>query len=181
MEKSNHIDEQTIVKKAQEGDKNAFNQLMEKYQQKIYQLAYAMTGNEEDAYDITQNSFLKAYNALNSFKMESSFYTWIYRIAYNTSINHNRRRKIFSPFSEVTERTFSFENEVIDSLTQEQINKKIAQALNRLPLKSRTVFILHFYENQSFAEISKIMNRNINTIKSLYSYSLKKLKKIIRV
>src|SRR5213596_244359 len=85
--------DQHLVKRAQGGDLEAYDELIRRYQERIYATIYHMTSNHEDANDLAQETFIKAYRALNSFKGDSSFFTWIYRIAVNKTINFLKGRK----------------------------------------------------------------------------------------
>ena len=87
------VDEKALVRRAREGDLEAYNQLVQCYQERIYATIYHMTANHEDANDLAQESFIKAFQALKSFKGDSSFYTWLYRIAVNKTINFLKQRK----------------------------------------------------------------------------------------
>src|SRR5436190_9203993 len=87
------VDDRALVRQAQGGDYTAFDTLVQKYQERIYATIYHMTSNHEDANDLTQETFIKAYKALNSFKGDSSFFTWVYRIAVNKTINFLKGRK----------------------------------------------------------------------------------------
>ncbi|HEY0548292.1 MAG TPA: sigma-70 family RNA polymerase sigma factor, partial [Verrucomicrobiae bacterium] len=82
-----------LVKAARNGDMGAYDQLVQRYQERIYATVYHMTSNHEDANDLAQETFIKAYSALKSFKGDSSFYTWVYRIAVNKTINFLKQRK----------------------------------------------------------------------------------------
>src|SRR5438093_2622108 len=87
------LEERGLVKKAQGGDLSAFDDLVRRYQERIYSTIYHMTANHEDAHDLAQESFIKAYQALKTFKGDSSFFTWVYRIAINKTINFLKQRK----------------------------------------------------------------------------------------
>src|SRR3954470_8358806 len=87
------VDDRTLARQAQSGDYSAFDHLVQRYQERVYATLYHMTSNHEDANDLTQEAFIKAYKAINSFKGDSSFFTWVYRIAINKKINHLKQRK----------------------------------------------------------------------------------------
>src|SRR5829696_1617190 len=87
------VDDLTLVTRAQNEDANAFDQLMRRYQERIYSTLYNMTSSHEDANDLTQETFIKAYTALKSFKGDASFYTWVYRIAVNRTLNFLKQRR----------------------------------------------------------------------------------------
>src|SRR5437868_6938045 len=87
------VEDRTLVQRAQVGDYSAFDNLIRRYQERIYATIYHMTSNHEDANDLTQETFIKAYKALKNFKGDSSFFTWVYRIAVNKTINFLKQRK----------------------------------------------------------------------------------------
>src|SRR5437016_5465926 len=87
------VEDRVLVKQAQEGDLSAYDTLVRRYQERVYATLYHMTSNHEDANDLTQEAFIKGYKAINGFKGDSSFFTWVYRIAINKTINHLKQRK----------------------------------------------------------------------------------------
>src|SRR3954465_3500574 len=87
------VEDRQLVRRAQEGDLTAFDVLIQRYQERVYATIYHMTSNHEDANDLTQETFVKAYKALTSFKGDSGFFTWVYRIAVNKTINFLKQRK----------------------------------------------------------------------------------------
>ncbi|HQQ03027.1 MAG TPA: sigma-70 family RNA polymerase sigma factor, partial [Bacteroidales bacterium] len=86
--------DQILIQRTLQGDQNAFAQLVEKYKQPAFGIAYQITANREDAEEIAMDAFVKAYQALNTFKFESKFSTWLYRIVYNTAISKKRKKKL---------------------------------------------------------------------------------------
>src|ERR1044071_4434114 len=87
------VEDRVLVKQAQEGDLYSYDTLVRRYQERVYSTLYHMTSNHEDAHDLTQEAFIKGHKAIRSFKGDSSFFTWIYRIAVNKTINHLKQRK----------------------------------------------------------------------------------------
>jgi RNA polymerase sigma-70 factor (ECF subfamily) len=179
------VDEKTLVRRAREGDLEAYNQLILCYQQRIYATIYHMTANHEDTNDLAQESFIKAFRALKSFKGDSSFYTWLYRIAVNKTINFLKRRKnrihlslndldlnaehdpdLVALISDKTPRRDADLSEL-----QEQLNA----ALLKLSELHRLVVVLHDVQGLSHDEIAKIMNCNIGTVRSRLFYARQQL------
>ena len=167
-----------LVKEVQSGNENAFNQLVLKYQKRIFNLVYRMVRNIEEAKDLTQEIFVKAYQGLKNFKGEASFSTWLHQIAINSAINYSSARKwknLVSIF-EVKEPEASWGNPTQD-LKQEQINRTIDAAILSLPPQQRSVFILRHYEELPYQEIAKMTGRTEGALKANYFQAVKKLQK----
>ena len=168
------IDENELVNRFQSGDTEAFNPLVLKYQKKIYSLMYQRVRDQETAKDLCQEVFLKAFKALPNFKGGSAFYSWIYRIAINCSIDFQRQRnrgKIF-PFEEL-----SPENEDVlkirdphpspDRILEEkELGCIIRKAVKKLPPGQRRVFNLRHRRALAIKEIAALLNRSEGTIKA---------------
>lgn len=182
-------EDEALVARAQRGDTGAFDILIERYQQRLYATVYHMTSNHEDANDVVQDVFIKAYRSLNSFKGQSSFYTWIYRIAVNRTINFVKRRKNKGHFSlndvdndiesdpdfvelmsHVTPRTEAGRNEL-----QEKLN----EALQKLSEEHRTVVVLHDVQGLTHADIAKIMRCPETTVRSRLFYARQQLQSML--
>lgn len=172
--------EDEILDKIKEGDKNLYSYFYNKYFRKIYNLAYRCTRNPEDATDITQESFIKAYNSLNSFRRESKFYTWIYKIALNV-INHYflQRKKLnaipWERIDLVPNSEDSEENNSDDSYFQANLNKdtinyedyeEISALLKTTSIEIKFAFELREVMGCSYEEIAKIMNCPLGTVRS---------------
>ena len=171
------------------GDTTAYRGLVEKYQGRVYAMVYGMLRNREDARDVTQDAFVKAYNSLDSFRLESSFYTWLYRIAMNLAIDFVRRRK--------RRPTTSFEEGVAaredggdiaeihhqDSprrmMERQQLYGRIMDAMEKLPDDQRQVVLLRELEGLSYKEISEVMDIPEGTVMSRLFYARKKLQKLL--
>lgn len=174
-----------LVLKAQLGDVHAFDQLVERYHGKIYGLTYNMTSNREDAEDLTQEVFVKAFQALPRFKGKSSFYTWIYRIAVNKTINYrkkrNRKRALSLDQFDQEIKT----DEVYDDLTSKgsplrnvsltELQKKMNEALLTLSEKHRTVVVLHDMQGIPHEEIAKMVGASVGTIRSRLFYARRQM------
>ena len=179
------IEDQVLVKRAQGGDSGAFDELVRRYQERIYATVYHMTANHEDANDIAQDSFIKAFQALKSFRGGSSFYTWIYRIAVNKTINFLKQRKHKHHFS-LNDIDFNAENDPdLVALTSDktpfraasltELQKKLNEALMKLSEPHRMVVVLHDVQGVSHDEIADIMDCNIGTVRSRLFYARQQL------
>lgn len=173
----NQSDELTLIRKFKEGDEQAFNQLVLRYQEKIYWIVRRMLPDHADADDITQNVFIKAYHSLRSFKGDSSFYTWIYRIAINLSLNEIRRKKLRRTFSldEETVHGTADEENPLQKLESDERKKMIQQAIDALPEKQKKVFVLRYYDELPYEEISKILHTSVGGLKANYFHAVKKI------
>ena len=174
-----------LVQRARNGDLNAYDDLVKRYQERIYATVYHMTSNHEDANDIAQEAFIKAYQALKSFKGGSSFYTWLYRIAVNKTINFLKQRKNKHPFS-LNDLDFNTENnpDLVALISDKtpfrnvgltELQKKLNEALMRLSEPHRMVVVLHDVQGQSHEEIAEIMGCNIGTVRSRLFYARQQL------
>ena len=173
--------EMDLVRRAQKGDLEAYDELVKRYQQRIYATIYHMTSNHEDANDLSQDAFIKAFQALKSFKGGSSFYTWLYRIAVNKTINFLKQRKNKLHMS-LNDLDFNTENNpdlvaLISDKTPrreaglKELSEKLNEALLKLSEQHRLVMVLHDVQGQSHEEIAEIMDCNIGTVRSRLFYA----------
>ena len=178
-------DEMEIVKKAREGHLSAFDELVRRYQERIYATVFHMTSNHEDANDLTQETFIKAHQALKSFKGDSSFFTWIYRIAVNKTINLLKQRKNRIHIS-LNDMDFNVENdpELVSlvsnktprrDLNLSELQEKLNAAMLTLSEDHRLVVTLHDIQGLSHEEIGKIMDCNVGTVRSRLFYARQQL------
>lgn len=174
-----------LVKRARRGDLHAYDELVKRYQERIYATIYHMTSNHEDANDLAQEAFIKAFSALKSFKGGSSFYTWLYRIAVNKTINFLKQRKNKYHLS-LNDIDFNAEHDpdlmaLISDKTPNrdvglsELQKKLNEALLKLSEPHRMVVILHDVQGQSHDEIAEIMGCNIGTVRSRLFYARQQL------
>ncbi len=173
-------DDELLIAAFKAGSQNAFNLIVRKYQKRIYMLIRKMVLDHDDADDITQEVFIKLYGSLNNFRGDSKFFTYLYKIAVNYSINHlNRKSKLNKRNSEFDETNefHSFENlndfsEISDEKNRSEILK---EAIETLPDQQRAVFIMRYYDNLSYEEISKILEKSVGGMKANYFHALKKI------
>ena len=177
--------EADLVRGARRGDLQAYDQLVKRYQERIYATIYHMTSNHEDANDLAQESFIKAFQALKSFKGGSSFYTWLYRIAVNKTINFLKQRKNRLHMS-LNDIDFNAEHDPdVMALISEQtprraaglteLQEKLNAAMLKLSEPHRLVVALHDVQGLSHDEIAKIMDCNIGTVRSRLFYARQQL------
>src|SRR5437016_1776279 len=174
-------DESELVKRARDGDMSAYDDLVRRYQERIYATIYHMTSNHEDANDLAQEAFIKAFQALKTFKGGSSFYTWVYRIAVNKTINFLKQRKNRSQMS-LDDIDFNAEHDpdlvalISEKTPRREVNlaelqEKLNTAMQKLSEPHRLVVILHDVQGLSHDEIAKIMECNIGTVRSRLFYA----------
>ena len=168
--------DQELVVRAQRGDKRAFELLVAKYQRKLGRLLSRLVRDPAEVEDVTQEAFIKAYRALPSFRGDSAFYTWLYRIAINTAKNYlvamGRRAPTSTGFDHEDVESFEDAEQLRDSATPEAelLGKQIAATVNRameqLPDDLRTAITLREIEGLSYEEIATVMNCPIGTVRS---------------
>lgn len=182
------FDEEELITRTQNGDTEAFNPLIRKYQQRIYNLIYGRIQNHEAAEDICQEVFLKAWQALPSFERKSIFYTWLHQIAVNRSIDFIRKQK--------REIVFAYEELIVnpddtfqmpqthpsphDILEKAELRDIIRKAVSQLPVGQHRVFNLRYREELSIKEIAAHLNKSEGTIKSHLHHAHQKLRKMLR-
>ena len=178
-------DEHELVQQARGGDMRAYDELVRRYQERIYATIYHMTSNHEDANDLAQESFIKAFKALKSFKGDSSFFTWVYRIAINKTINFLKQRKHKNHLS-LNDLDFNAEHDPdLVALVSEntprrdlglaELQEKLNAAMQKLSKEHRLVVTLHDVQGLPHDEISKIMDCNIGTVRSRLFYARQQL------
>ena len=178
-----------LVKQSLQGDGQAFEELVQAYQNKVYSLTYRYMGNEDDAYDMAQETFLKAYRSLRSFKGDSSFGTWIYRIATNVCLDEIRRRKRrIIPFSldepMATLDGDEYEKEIADKSSstdiiyeKKEFSRYIQQLLDEMKPDHKNAIVLRDIMELSYEEMASVLNCSIGTVKSRINRARSVLKK----
>lgn len=171
---SEHLDEE-LVARVQQGDKKAYDLLVIKYQHKIVQLVNRYLKDPSEAQDVAQEAFIKAYRAIGSFRGDSTFYTWLYRIAINTAKNYlvsrNRRSSQFEvdiQDAEATENAPQLQGTETPErlLMNDEIAKTIRSAIDNLPEEMRTAILLREFEGMSYEEIAEAMECPVGTVRS---------------
>ncbi|MDI6741056.1 MAG: RNA polymerase sigma factor [Candidatus Edwardsbacteria bacterium] len=161
---------QQTVERFKAGDQSAFNHIVSTHQREIYNLAYRLTGNAEEAKDLTQDAFLRAYKALPGFRGDSSIKTWLFRITIN--LGNDWRRKLFKAAVPLDES---------EELPAREEGGELARAVKRavagLPYKQRTVFVMHHYQGFKHQEIAQITNRSVGSVKANFFQASAKLRK----
>jgi RNA polymerase sigma-70 factor (ECF subfamily) len=159
----------------------AFNIVIKQYKERLYWYVRRMVVDYDDAKDITQNVFIKAWEHLDTFQYQSSIYTWLYRIATNESINHLKKkcRQANIPLDDAGEYLVN----AIDNgqyISGEEIYLKLERAVALLPEKQRTVFILRYFEEKDYAEIASITGTSEGALHASYHLAVKKIEKSLQ-
>ena len=159
-----------LVRKAKQGDVDAFTELVRRFQEKIYHTILSLTRNPQDANDLTQETFMHAYRSLRNFKQRSTFYTWIYRIAVNLTLNFLKRRKRDEK-REVHVEDYSLDvKSATSTLSPErysmkkELSEKLKEAIDSLPLAYRTSFVLVVFQGMTHTQVAKVLRCPENTV-----------------
>ena len=180
--------DQSLILKVQSGDVTAFDQLIEKYKAKLYGMLYHMLGNHEDAADLSQETFLKAFKSIASFRNQASFYSWLYRIGMNVAINFLKRRKEvhlhLNPWhSDIDEepilKELTSKENVHQSLDRAELLEKLNEALQKLSNEHRAVVVLHDIEGVRHQEIAKVLGCSEATARSRLFYAHQQLQALL--
>ena len=174
-------EEQLLVANVQRGEMAAFQELVEKYKQKVYYMALDMTGNHHDAEDLSQEVFIKVYASIKDFRGDSKLSSWMYRIAMNTCIDKTRRKRLKlveldDKVHEKPSRGVNPEQAMQALSTQEQID----QALQKLPPRQRSIFIMRHYNDLMLREIAEALGISEGTVKAQLFRAVQRLQKELK-
>lgn len=185
------VDDMILVRRAQEGDSAAFEELVQQYDRTVLRMALHLTDSLEDAQDIYQDAFLRAYRNLGKFRFECTFYTWIYRIVTNLCCDHLRRKQLRNrySYSEPHQESEDRETTALDRAADlragaspervalsSELRERIRWALGRLSARERVVFELRHYEGLKLQTVASILNTTENTIKNTLFRATQKLR-----
>ncbi|HMQ68809.1 MAG TPA: sigma-70 family RNA polymerase sigma factor [Ignavibacteria bacterium] len=174
--------DEELISSFNKGDQSAFNYIVRKYQKKVYWIIRKMVLDHDDADDITQEVFIKLYRSLNDFRGDSKFFTYLYKIAVNYSINHlNRNKKINSRKSDIENTIIPSEDKIADEIMiSRDITDLLEEAIETLPAQQRAVFNMRYYDNLSYEDISNILNKSVGGMKANYFHAIKRLEKFLK-
>lgn len=185
------MDETILIQKSQRGDMDAFEQLLLRYEKKVYTIAYKYMGNAEDASDLAQEALIKAYQSIGTFRGESSFGTWIGRITANKCLDELRKRKKLQTTSldeelELELEEGSVQKEIVserDTPEQHTIRQEtvhyVQQKLQQMKEEYRMVLVLRELEGHSYEDIADMLNCSLGTVKSRISRARNYLKELV--
>ncbi|OPX92642.1 MAG: ECF RNA polymerase sigma factor SigW [Pelotomaculum sp. PtaB.Bin104] len=169
-----------LVTRAKKNDISAFEELLRIHQNRIYSICLRFSGNRDDAQDLAQDAFIRAYRAIGSFRNEADFGTWLHRIAVNVCLNSRRKNGGVQPVSldetyqsesggEVRHEVASEEGDPLQALEEKEFNSLVRKALNGLSDEHRTVLVLREIEGYSYEEVSRMLGCSLGTVKSRLS------------
>ncbi len=172
-------DDRALVAAAVAGDKTAFDELVERHRRSIYQVCYRFVNHHEDASDLAQETFVRAWKGLANFKAEAQFSTWLYRIAVNVCLNRvSTKRPQTEPLE--SDRFVDANAEVPGAgLVRDERAKAVRRAIALLPEKQRATLILRTYHDKSHQEIADILGSSVGAVKANFFHALANLKKIL--
>lgn len=172
------VSDEILVKKSQKGDYPSFEELVKRYEKKIYNLAYRIMGNREDASDVLQETFLQAFKKLSGFKGKANFSTWLYRIAVNICLMRKRKGKRMETVSLdipiLTKKEDEIKRELRDdwsesplaTLENEEVKRNLSKAIDSLPEEYKTVFLLRGLNGLSNEEVANVLKISLPAVKS---------------
>lgn len=174
------LSDQELVMRCQAGEMNAFQELVSRYHQKVFMVSLGLLRNRDDALEVAQETFFRAYRKIKSFQGGSSFYTWLYRIAVNISIDTQRRQKR-NPldFRESMDAVFEAQNEVAKDpfadAHDRELREQLTKAINELTPEHKAVIVLRTLEGMSYKDIGEVLGCSEGTVMSRLHYARKKL------
>jgi RNA polymerase sigma-70 factor (ECF subfamily) len=172
------LDEAALVEACLAGRVGAFDLIVERHRRAVYLLCYRFTGNHEDASDLAQDVFVRAYRGLHRFKGHASLGTWLYRIAVNVSLNRvTARRVVTAPIAE--QRLVSHADTPADLVLREERAEQVRAAIARLPRKQRATLILRIYHDLPHDQIAAVLGSSAGAVKANFFHALNNLKKLL--
>ena len=185
LENFSHVDRYTLVERFQGGEIAAFEEIVDRCQKHVYNLAYRITHNHEDSHDISQEVFMKVFRSLGKLKNISAFDPWLRRVTINACMDYLRRR----PNEHTIENFDCLTHEFITSgrntrpdrpLESDELEKLISRAVDQLPNRQRKVFILRHYEGLALKDIARSLNCSLGTVKAHLFRATRRLRKLLQ-
>jgi RNA polymerase sigma-70 factor (ECF subfamily) len=172
-------DDRTLVDACRSGRREAFDVIVERHQRQVYQLCYRFAGNHEDASDLAQDVFIRAYRGLHSFKGQSAFSTWLYRIAVNVCLNRVGARSQSWTTLEAFDQADTRQERADVRVLRGERAAEVRAAIARLPKKQRAALILRVYHDLPHDQIAAIVGSSVGAVKANFFHALANLKKIL--
>lgn len=177
------LDDVALVAACVNGDRGAFDLIVERHQRNVYQVCYRFVGNHEDASDLAQDVFLRAYRGLRRFRGQASLSTWLYRIAVNVSLNRvGSKAPLANASQPLDAREFVDERseQAPDRLLREERGARVREAIARLPRKQRMTLVLRMYHEMTHQEIAEVLGTSVGAVKANFFHALNNLKRQLR-
>jgi len=176
------VSDNELIRVIREKDTELYGEIIERYQGKLFAYLYRLIGEKEEAEDLLQDVFIKAFRNLHSYDVNRKFSSWIYRIAHNEAVNHIKRKSLkrFISLDNITStkdklESSSTEDNAEASWIRKETGKEVDKAIKKLPLKYRQVLVLRYYSDKSYEEISEILGKPVNTVGTLIKRAKNKL------
>jgi RNA polymerase sigma-70 factor (ECF subfamily) len=174
------LDDRALVKACQAGRRDAFDQLVVRHRRDVYRLCYRFVGNQEDATDLTQEVFLRAFRALGAFKGDAAVGTWLYRIAVNLSLNAVAGRPRRPEPLDERKSPASPEPDAASRVIQSERRAKVRSAIAKLPPKQRATLVLRVYHDLPHHEIARLLGNSVGAVKANFFHALRNLERLLR-
>lgn len=177
-----------LIERVKDGESSAFRELVERYKREAYYVAFDLMGTREDAEDISQEAFIKVYQSIGTFRGEAQFSTWLYRIVVNLCISEKRKKssKDMEYYGDTIPEKMHHAHDSAtpghpeSALQSKKIQQHIQEALDKLPSKQKTVFVLRFYQDMSLKEIGRVLKLSEGTVKSHLFRTIRKLREYLK-
>ena len=173
-------DDHGLVQAFQAGRVEAFDLLVERHRRTVYQLCYRFVGNHEDAADLAQDVFVRAFTGLSRFKGDSSIRTWLYRVSVNVSLNRVTAKRPATEPMDHRDHADSRAVDPLDAAARGQQAARVRQAIRRLPPKQRATLVLRVYQDLSYEEIARVLGGTVGAVKANFFHALGNLKRMVR-
>lgn len=177
-------EETEMISRCQQGDQEALKEIFEKYNNKVYRIAYGVVREREEALDIVQEVFIKLFHTIKNFKGRSRLYTYLYRMTMNTAIDHARKigKQFVSSLDEegTPEPSDTLEKGPERILLQKELEERVKRAMDRLPAEQRAAIIFRDVEGLSYQEMAEAMGSSIGTVMSRLHYGRKRLQELLK-
>jgi RNA polymerase sigma-70 factor (ECF subfamily) len=170
-------DDRAAVEAAKSGDRAAFDLLVDRYQSAVYRLCFRYVGDPEDASDLAQETFLKAYRAIGRFRGDSAFSTWLYRIAVNACLNFRSTRR--RPAADLPEALPDPRPGAFEGVAEDERSRAVREAVARLPEKQRATVILKVFQDLSHEEVARVLGSSVGTVKANLFHALGNLRRML--
>ena len=178
----NNVSDEELIRQCKDGVREAFNELVRRYQERIYWTVKRFVGDPDDARDISQEVFIKAYHGISTFRGDAKLFTWLYAIASNLCINHVRKQKLraFFNLDQLADIHADAQERPDRLLEKNEMRHVIEAAIETLPAKQKAVFLLRYYQDLPYEEIAVILKRTVGGLKANYFHAVRKIEQYVK-
>lgn len=171
-----------LVDDFKKGDAAAFNEIVRRYQERVYWIARRLVETHEDADDVVQDVFVRVYESLTKFRSDSTLFTWLYRITTNVALNALRKKRVkeMVRLHDIKTKISDEADGPSDELQRQEYERLLQEAIERLPPKQKLVFTMRFYDELPYEEMARILKRSEGGLKANYSHAFKKIQAYVR-